>query len=428
MPGRLSRNLKAAFTRQVLLAIVVLLVVVVAASVVAFDSVGETQLRQEGDAFWQARAANVEAPLPHGRLLTSYLLMSDTLDDPPPGQLPAALRGLAPGFHKLPNSHELVLVEDGPGGRLYLQLQRHGVMELAFWLALAPLLVALLVLLINAWTTYRMAKRIVTPVDWLAREVGRWDPREPDTRNLAPDRLPSSTGPEVRQLASALQRMGDRTRAFVRRERDFTRDASHELRTPLTVIRVAGDMLLEDPELPARARRSLQRIEQARNDMEQVIEAFLILAREADVQPQREDFDVGQVVREQAELVRPLLLGKPIDIRVSEAASPRLHASPRVLAVMVGNLLRNACTFTESGRIDVEVGSDRIVIRDTGIGMSEEVLQRIYEPFYRADPGSGTGRGMGLAIVRRLGERFDWPISIESVPGHGTTAMIRFTS
>lgn len=422
MPGRLSRNLKSSFIRQVLLAIVVLVVVAVAASLVALNSISETRLRQEADWFWQARASNALVEPPHSRLLQGYLIadgQADTL-------LPAALRGLAPGFHRLPGSNVLVLVQDGPKGRLYLHYQRFGLFEMGLWLALTPLLVALLILLINAWATYRMARRIVSPVDWLAREVGRWDPREPDTQNLAQDRLPSATGPEVRQLAGALQRMGDRTRAFVRRERDFTRDASHELRTPLTVIRVAGDMLMEDPELPPRARRSLQRIEQARNDMEQVIEAFLILAREAEVQPQREDFDVRDVVREQVELMRPLLAGKPVELHITEQASPRLHASPRVLAVMVGNLLRNACNFTESGRIDVHVDSDRVVVRDTGIGMSEEVLQRIYEPFYRADPGSGSGKGMGLAIVRRLGERFDWPISVESVLGHGTTAMIRF--
>lgn len=421
MLGRLSRNLKAAFSRQVALAIIVLAVATTAASLVAIQQAGERALREEAAWFWRARSADPAAALPNSRLMQGYLAASGI----EVAALPPALRTLPPGWHRLPGSRALVLVEDGPAGRLYLQYQRDDLLDLAIWLALPPLLVALLILLVNAWTTYRMARRIVTPVDWLAREVARWDPREPDPRGLVPDRLPFSAGPEVRQLAGALLRMSDRTRAFVRRERDFTRDASHELRTPLTVIRVASDLLLEDPELPPRARRSLQRIAQARGDMEQVIEAFLILAREADVQPQREDFDVRDVVHEQVEQMRPLLSGKPIQMQVYESGSPRLHASARVLGVMVGNLLRNACTFTDSGRIDVHIDADRVVIHDTGIGMSEEVLQRIYDPFYRADP-AGSGKGMGLAVVRRLGERFDWPVSIESVPGRGTTAMIRF--
>jgi signal transduction histidine kinase len=318
-----------------------------------------------------------------------------------------------------------VLVQDGPDGRLFLVYQHGRLLRFAVLLLLAPLALAILAVLVSTRLTYQIAKRVVAPVDWLAREVALWDPREPDTRVLAPDVLPADAGAETRQLAGALQRMAERTRAFVRRERDFTRDASHELRTPLTVIRVASDMLAEDPELPPRATRSLQRIRRAGRDMEQVVDAFLILARESEVEPQREDFDVRDVVYEQIEQVRPLLADKPVDLQVTESASPRLHASPRVLGVMLDNLLRNACTFTERGRIDVRIDSDRIVIQDSGIGMSAETLSRVYDPFYRGD-GNSPGKGMGLSIVRRLGERFDWPVSIESEPGRGTTAVIRF--
>jgi signal transduction histidine kinase len=97
-----------------------------------------------------------------------------------------------------------------------------------------------------------------------------------------------------------------------------------------------------------------------------------------------------------------------------------------VLGVMIGNLLANACTFTEQGRIDVRIEPDRVVVHDSGIGMSPDTLQRVYEPFYRADPANPATKGMGLSIVRRLGERFGWPVSLESAPGIGTTATIRF--
>jgi signal transduction histidine kinase len=123
-----------------------------------------------------------------------------------------------------------------------------------------------------------------------------------------------------------------------------------------------------------------------------------------------------------------LLAGKPVQLDVVAHAAPHLHASPRVLAVMLGNLLRNACAFTEQGRIAVTLDEDRIAVSDSGIGMSAETLERAFEPFYRANPDLPEAKGMGLSIVRRLGERFGWPVTLESAPGRGTTAVIHFVA
>lgn len=423
MSAGLSRRLKSAFILQAVMATFAIILGSYGASLVAMHELSRRSLEEQAAYFWKGWSQDPAFAPPSIDVIRGYLV-------PRGGEassLPTALQPLGPGLHEISGQHALVLVQDGPGGRLVLRYSQERLNRIAFWLVLGPLAMGLLAVFASTWLTYRLAKRMVAPVDWLSREVGRWDPREPDTAALT-EQLPRDAGVETRQLAGALQRMGDRTRAFVRRERDFTRDASHELRTPLTVIRVASDLLMEDPELPVRASRSLRRIQRAGRDMEQVVDAFLILARESDVEPVREDFDVRDIVYDQVEQVRPLLVGKNVEIKVTESASPRLHASPRVLAVMVDNLLRNACTFTEQGRIDVRIDSDRIVIQDSGIGMSEETLRRACDPFYRADLENPSGKGMGLSIVRRLGERFGWPLGIESQPGHGTTAVIRFVA
>ena len=98
-----------------------------------------------------------------------------------------------------------------------------------------------------------------------------------------------------------------------------------------------------------------------------------------------------------------------------------------MLGVVVRNLLRNACNFTEHGAIDVLIGADAIVIRDTGIGMSAETLRHAFEPFYRADAFNPMGKGFGLTIASRLARRFGWRLELASVPDAGTTATIRFT-
>ena len=104
----------------------------------------------------------------------------------------------------------------------------------------------------------------------------------------------------------------------------------------------------------------------------------------------------------------------------------RLHASPRVLSVMLGNLLRNACHFTERGHVAVTIGNDFVRVEDTGVGISDENLAKVFTPYFSAGPHPRGGHGVGLTIVKRLSDRFDWPIEIDSVLGKGTVATIRF--
>ena len=157
-----------------------------------------------------------------------------------------------------------------------------------------------------------------------------------------------------------------------------------------------------------------------------MIDAFLILAREADIAPQSAEFEVRDIVDDQVERVRPLLASKPVAIEVIDNGSPRLFGPPHVLAVMLGNLLSNAAHFTDHGQIEVRLEVDRIEVRDSGIGMDPETLSRAFDPFYRGDPARESGSGMGLSIARRLGDRMGWPLHLQSEIGRGTIATIRF--
>ena len=178
--------------------------------------------------------------------------------------------------------------------------------------------------------------------------------------------------------------------------------------------------------MPPRVTRSLQRIQRSGRDMEAVIDAFLILARESDIDPQSEWFDVCEVVNEEADNARALLGDKPVVLDVRCNATPKLYAPPRVLHVVVGNLLRNACSYTDRGTVQVTVESDRVVVSDTGIGMGPDALARAFEPFYRAAPERPMGTGLGLSIVSRLCERFGWSVALDSNLDSGTVASVRF--
>jgi len=421
MTHGLPRKIKLAFIAQALVASVVLCLFILALGLAVRQSIVYAVAKREAARFWAEQSLDVDAALLRGRTFRSWFVAPQADFD----ALPLPARDLPDGLNQLTFTR-YVYVDEQPTGRFVLTIDTELIDWVILWTAVGSLIFALLTSYFMAWLTYRTTKRLVVPVSWLAGVVEAWDPRAPDTSAIRPHQLPPDSGSEVRKLTGALTDLADRVTNFVQRERDFTRDASHELRTPLTVIRVATDLMLADPDASERQVRSLARVQRAGRDMEAVIDAFLILAREAEVEPLSEDFDVREIVAHEVARVQPLLAGRPIDLEVIDAGAPKLFAPPHVLAVMLGNLLGNAVRFTDSGRIELHLSPERIEIRDTGIGMTPETLIKAFDPFYRADPARDEGRGMGLSIVRRLGERFGWPVSLQSQPGQGTVVTIRF--
>jgi signal transduction histidine kinase len=377
----------------------------------------------EADYFWQRYARDAHALLPDTNNMTSFLLR--------PGQdnrqIPEALRDVAPGYHRVATSGDdkLVFVSDGPGGRLFLVFNQEQVARLSFLFGFVPLSGVLLIIYLTTWLTYRASRRALSPVIALARTVREWDPKQPNLAALDPQNLPSDPNGDVETLARALYQFASRIEGLVERERNFTRDASHELRSPLTVVKVAADVLQEE-ELSEFAQRAIERIRRSVREMEAMIETFLILAREADTGMPEEDFIVNESVREEVERARPLLERKPVLIELDERAQFALRAPPRVFAVLIGNLIRNACLYTEAGRVHVVVGAGFVQVEDSGIGMSEDELRQAFQPYFRGERSTRGGYGVGLSLVRRLSERFGWPVEIHSRVGVGTTATIKF--
>ncbi|HEY6985716.1 MAG TPA: HAMP domain-containing sensor histidine kinase, partial [Rhodanobacteraceae bacterium] len=340
--------------------------------------------------------------------------------------VPDAFRDLSPGFHRAGGDRmSIVYVADSPSGRLYLSLDAARTHRLVLLFGLALCGVIIVIVYFTTWMTYRASRRALSPVIALANAVRDWDPKRPDLDALLPENLPVRADRDVESLAYALHGFAARLEEFVERERAFTRDASHELRTPLTVIKASADMLVED-DVPPFMRRAAERILTSVRDMESLIESFLILARESESGLPEEEFSASDVVREEVERAQPLCEGKPVSILREERADLVLYSSPRAFSVLIGNLIRNACQYTERGRVTVSVEADRVVVRDTGVGMSEEEQKRAFVSFFRGEQGRGSGHGIGLTIVRRLAERCGWEVGMSSQPGAGTTVTVVF--
>ncbi len=221
-----------------------------------------------------------------------------------------------------------------------------------------------------------------------------------------------------------------RVRKLERVRRDFVSNVSHELRTPLASLKALVDTLrdgaLEDP--PA-AQHFLDRIEVEVDALTQMVTELLELARiESGRAPLRlQPVAVDSIVRPAVERLAPQAERAGLELRVSVPDDlPQVLADAERARQVVTNLVHNAIKFTPTGEIEITAGrqGEEVVIsvRDTGVGISEADLPRIFERFYKADRArSGGGTGLGLAIAKHVVQAHGGRIWAESVEGRGST-------
>jgi signal transduction histidine kinase len=228
-------------------------------------------------------------------------------------------------------------------------------------------------------------------------------------------------------MVNAFNQFIDRLESFIQRERNFTRNASHELRTPLAVVK-ANLELLERFDEPDKRKRTIERMARTVRDMEGLVETLLILARESESKLSWSSVVLNDLVVDIFEQVQRAVPRENVETGIRAAGLLEVDAPERVLAIVFTNLLRNALTYTQSGTVEVLIDRGGVSFKDTGCGMSESDLERMFEPFYRGHDRSNEGYGLGLAIVRRLCSRFGWELHADSELGAGTEIRVEFPS
>ena len=221
-----------------------------------------------------------------------------------------------------------------------------------------------------------------------------------------------------------------------RAKSEFVATASHELRSPLTSIKGFVELLQRSPEsMSERQREFVDIILKSTDRLVELVNDLLDVARiEAQhVEINRRPIDVGEVVHEVLVLMEPRVLDKNQHLTsyVAPTVPPAL-ADPGRVRQIVANLLTNAHLYTpEGGNLHVGVEADRawvqIVVADSGVGMNEEELSRVFDRFYRAGnrSGSNPGTGLGLSIVKSLVDLHFGQVTVESEPGRGTVFRVR---
>jgi two-component system phosphate regulon sensor histidine kinase PhoR len=212
--------------------------------------------------------------------------------------------------------------------------------------------------------------------------------------------------------------------------RDFVANASHELKTPLTSIRGYAERLA-DMKLPDHAVSAVDAIVSNAKRLQVLVEDLLELSRiESGSVPLRpEPVDVADLARRLLRDLEPRLRGGEVEVEVVAEGDPRAWADRRAVEQVLGNLLDNAIKYTPAGgRVQVVVRPGvgqrlHLAVSDTGIGIPRKDLPRIFERFYRVDPGRSRalgGTGLGLAIVKHLVQSLGGQLGVESQPGQGS--------
>ncbi len=280
------------------------------------------------------------------------------------------------------------------------------------------LLFSVLSFMLGAWSS----RRVMKPVSDLA---ARLDTLSEESK---PERLAQHfADDEVGRLADALDSYADRLHHLVERDREFNADVSHELRSPLTVIAGATELLLAQPDLEPKMRTRLLRIARAARQSADITTALLHLVRaEQGIDKDSAAHNVREIVQEVVHLYEPLIGNKLLALRVSEEDRVSVIAPESVVAVTVGNLIGNAMRYTSEGEVVITIGNGRVTVKDTGPGIPEEDLERVFDRHYRGQNITGKGAGLGLAIVRRLCELYGWSIHFRNRASGGLCAELRF--
>ena len=244
---------------------------------------------------------------------------------------------------------------------------------------------------------------------------------------------------ELRHRQQELELARDEAQRATQVKSEFLANMSHELRTPLNAIIGYAQILQEDAEDTGQTDSlpDLKKIESAGNHLLGLINGILDLSKiEAGrMEVYRERFDIAALVSDVASLIRPLAAKNDNSLVVDfpdDTGTIETDATKVKQALL--NLLSNACKFTQKGTVRLTVarqgkGADRqlaLTVADTGIGMNEEQLGRLFQAFSQADSSTSRkfgGTGLGLAISRSFAQMLGGDLTVESRPGEGS----RFT-
>ncbi|PYG86833.1 signal transduction histidine kinase [Ruminiclostridium sufflavum DSM 19573] len=245
------------------------------------------------------------------------------------------------------------------------------------------------------------------------------------------NRLVVNSKDEIGQLADSFNHMLDDLQELEEMRRGFIANVSHELRTPMTSIRGFVEGILDGTIPPDRQRNYLFIVKDEAIRLSRLVSDLLDLAKmeAGEMNLNIKQFNINELIRICVIKLETLITSKNLEIEANFAIDNLfVTADKDSIERVIINLLHNAVKFSnENGKIILETVKNKekvlISVQDTGIGISEEDIKRIWDRFYKTDKSRGkdkTGTGLGLAIVKNIINEHNQDIWVESKVGEGT--------
>ena len=286
-----------------------------------------------------------------------------------------------------------------------------------------------LVLILGTGATWLMAGHVLKPLKELSSAIEEISGNDLSNRVEIQGRQD-----EIGRLARSFNHMMDKVSASFERQKRFSASAAHELKTPLATILVNLEVLeLDGKTSPDRMEKVLTIVKANTERMIRLVADLMRLTSDKDHEME-EEVELSEVFTITLDELSPLIRKKDLTVSIENTPDISLTGSRVMLYRVMSNLLENAAKYNrEHGSISIVTGRDdngvTVKIEDTGIGIPEEALPHIFEPFYRVDQSRSRavgGAGLGLPLVKDIVEKHGGEVTVKSAAGEGTTFILRF--
>ncbi|HKN19256.1 MAG TPA: ATP-binding protein [Dissulfurispiraceae bacterium] len=285
------------------------------------------------------------------------------------------------------------------------------------------------IVVVSASGGFLIAHRALTPIKNISETIDKISESNLSERISIED-IPQ----ELRILASSFNRTFDRLETAFIRQKEFAADASHELRTPLSVILSQSEITLRKDRTAGEYRNSLSAIKEAAIMMSEIVRKLLAIAKLSayKFELRFERINLIEIISESVKLLSPLAEHKGVSIDISPVEPLVVLGDRSLLSELFNNLIGNAIKYNvPHGKIYINsiIEPDLIVteIRDTGIGIPENDLAKVFDRFYRVDKSRSResgGSGLGLSICNEIVKLHNGRIEIKSKVDEGSTVSV----